>query len=182
MNYNKLLDKQVERALPPAIREIPEVQNLLHAINLTYKSFERDIQLSERAFNITEMEYRAINEELKAEIATRENSLKILKETISHASDMQTQVGENELLKISVLLSQEIKKRKNAEQILRNVVNNTQMALRFCDSMGNTVYINQKFHTMFTLDGAYDEFNQANQQFDYENVKRKFSPSREIFG
>lgn len=89
MSLHKLLKKQITKYLPEELAGEPGMEKLLHAINDSYIAFERDRELAERAFRISEEEYIEINEKLKHEIAVKQESVKKLRETAGVIKEMK---------------------------------------------------------------------------------------------
>jgi hypothetical protein len=54
--------------LPSHLQQDPELAKLFKAINESYNAYERDKELADRAFKISEEEYTELNEQLKKEI------------------------------------------------------------------------------------------------------------------
>ena len=64
MSYHKLLQKQINKHIPEEYQLLPGFENLLQAVNESYLSFERDKELLNHAFNISEKEYQLLYENL----------------------------------------------------------------------------------------------------------------------
>lgn len=93
----------------------------IQVVSDAYYAFDRDKQLSEHAFQVSEKDYLDIYNRLKAEIDIRNQSIKKLKESIwSMEPDANTEIllGENNLLDVIGYLNEQISKRKAAEQAL----------------------------------------------------------------
>jgi len=97
------------------------LSRFIQVVSDAYYAFDRDKQLSEHAFQVSEKDYLDIYERLKAEIDIRNQSIKKLKESIwSMEPDASTEIlpGENNLLDVIGYLNQQIRKRKAAEKAL----------------------------------------------------------------
>jgi len=129
MNQNKLLTRQVAKILPEIMFQQPEIQQLLAVINDSYNAYERDIELSERAFRISEEEYIDINEKLANEVLVRKQSVEKLKETIGVITGKETKNNSEDLMVIARYLNQQVNKRKRAEQELKSSQELWQFAL-----------------------------------------------------
>ncbi len=114
MNYHKLLQRQIARYLPADMLEHPGLLKLLTAVNDSYVGCERDKELSERAFAISEQEYLEVNSRLKQEIAVKKQSLEKLKETIGAITGEQNTSDSDDLLMIARYLNKQVTKRKHA--------------------------------------------------------------------
>jgi signal transduction histidine kinase len=97
------------------------LSRFIQVVSDAYYAFDRDKQLSEHAFQVSEKDYLDIYERLKAEIDIRNQSIKKLKESIwSMEPDASTEIlpGENNLLDVIGYLNEQIRKRKAAEKAL----------------------------------------------------------------
>jgi signal transduction histidine kinase/CheY-like chemotaxis protein len=115
-----LLEKQIKRHLNGSA-ENEGLKKLLNAINESYQNFERDKELSEHAFAISESEYADINAKLREEIYIRKRSVSKLIETIrsiEHSSDFKELTGQD-LEQIIDYLKIQIEKRREAEDEMR---------------------------------------------------------------
>ena len=79
---HQLLKRQIAKYLPDVSLNEEGFESFLSAISESYKSFERDKELSSHAFNLSENDYNAINQQLVDEIDSRKISIAKLKETI----------------------------------------------------------------------------------------------------
>ena len=82
MSFHKLLHIQVTKYLPEVLIEHPDIQKLLNSINESYMAYDRDRDLTDRAFKISEKEYLDINILLKHEVEIKKQSIEKLKEAI----------------------------------------------------------------------------------------------------
>ncbi|MFM2048900.1 MAG: hypothetical protein RI955_1448, partial [Bacteroidota bacterium] len=120
MDYNKLLSRQIKKYLPEECLKNASFQHFIKAINDSYNSFERDKELANHAFSISEMEYIGVNSKLKSEVLQKEFSIKKLKEAINDIEGNEASFNENESLpEIINYLHHQIDKRKEAEKILQ---------------------------------------------------------------
>jgi signal transduction histidine kinase/ActR/RegA family two-component response regulator/HPt (histidine-containing phosphotransfer) domain-containing protein len=83
MPFNKLLDRQIKKHLPPELASDERLMRFLEAIRDSYKAFEKDKALADHAFHLNEEEYIRINKKLQAEVVGRRQAIKVLKEAIS---------------------------------------------------------------------------------------------------
>lgn len=157
MNYHKLLHKQVQKFLPEHLQSDPAIQDLLEAVNSSYAAFDRDKDLAERAFRITEDEYSEINEQLKEEIEVKRRSVLKLKDTLGVISGDDTQNGSDDLLLIARYLHQQVREKKNAENIFTTLITNMQSGILLEDETRHIVYANQLFCDMFQIPVACEQ-------------------------
>ncbi|HXB32604.1 MAG TPA: ATP-binding protein [Puia sp.] len=83
MPFNKLLDRQIKKHLPPELASDERLMRFLEAVRDSYKAFEKDKALADHAFHLNEEEYIRINKKLEAEVVGRRQAIKVLKEAIS---------------------------------------------------------------------------------------------------
>lgn len=115
--YHSLLEKQIKKYLNGNIPQDENVKKLLGAVNESYQNFERDKELNEHAFAISENEYTDINTKLRQEIDRRKRSVTKLIDTIrsiEHESDFK-ELSEQNLEEIIDYLKIQIEKRQQAE-------------------------------------------------------------------
>jgi len=91
MKLNKLLARQIKKFLPEDCLENEELKSFLNAVNDSYNAHERDSELSEHAFRMSEEEYLQLNEKLLFEIKLKEDSIDELRQAV-------LEIGENTLL------------------------------------------------------------------------------------
>ncbi len=123
MKLNKLLERQLNKFISPELRASESLQQFLHAVSDSYTAYERDHELSDRAFKISEEEYIRINEELKKENNQKKLSIIKLKETISTLGDDEINNTSDDLLDVVRYLKEQVEKRKAAENE-SNTINN----------------------------------------------------------
>jgi len=120
--YHKLLERQIRKNLPEGLQNDEHVSKFIHVVSDAYKAFERDKELSEHAFQVSEKDYLDIYDRLKSEIQIRNQSIQKLKEAIwSMEPDANAEIlpGENNLLDVINYLNVQISKRKEAELALK---------------------------------------------------------------
>jgi signal transduction histidine kinase len=115
---HKLLQRQLKRFAGASFLEDPAFQQFIEAVNDSYKAFEKDKELSEHSFKLSELEFADINQKLVEEIKVRKLSVIRIREALNEIrseADLHTHQGEEDLLSIVELLRKEIEKRKQAE-------------------------------------------------------------------
>lgn len=117
---NKLLERQVRKFLPEELLGQPGMDNFLNIISDSYNAYERDIELSDRAFKIAEEEYKALYSELNNEISLKRESIHNLRATVAGIGGDAIVDGddENELLAIASYLKDQISIRIETEKKL----------------------------------------------------------------
>jgi two-component system, sensor histidine kinase len=119
MNFHKLLQKQIKKYLPATFAQHPDLKNLFSAVNDSYYSSERDKELADRVFSISEEEYIEINDRLQHEVAVKRESIEKLKETIGTITGIEEANDSDDLLMISRYLNEQVNERKNVEDKLK---------------------------------------------------------------
>ncbi len=119
MSYHKLLQKQLSKYLPESLRHHPDLQRLLVAVNNSYNSWERDRDIADRAFAVSEEEYIEINHQLKSQVAVKKQSVEKLKETIGTITGDYKINDSDDLLTIASYLNEQVNERKKVENKLR---------------------------------------------------------------
>lgn len=135
----------------------PAMQGFLAAISDSYYSYDRDKELSDRAFEISEEEYSSINNQLKHELDVKRKSVQKLKDIIGTISGEEKNNNSDDLLMIARYLNQQVHKRKNAELVFTSLITNLQSAILLEDETRHIVFTNQCFCDMFTIPVHPDE-------------------------
>ncbi|MGL5111653.1 MAG: hypothetical protein ACRC6O_03320, partial [Flavobacterium sp.] len=124
--FHKLLQKQINKHLPPYFQDNPFVLTFLNAVNDSYSAYERDKELMDHSFKESEKEYNEINHNLKKEyelkqqsIANLYNGLKVLDDDYKNVKEEN---AEDDIVFITNYLNQQIEKRKNTEIDLSHTV------------------------------------------------------------
>ncbi|NID09890.1 PAS domain S-box protein [Fibrivirga algicola] len=151
MNYHKLLLKQIARHLPADMLENPRMNKFLGVISESYAALDRDRELAERAFTISEEEYLQLHNKLKHEIYVRKQSVEKLKEAAGKIAGLHVQDGSDDLLEIARFLNQQVSERKNAEEVFVSLVANMQSGVLLEDENRRITLTNQLFCTLFDI-------------------------------
>ena len=118
MEYNKLLQKQLKKFLSEGQLADENMQLFLKSVNNSYESFEKDKELSEHAFQISEQEYSAINEKLKAENQEKKEVLEKLRQAIrlfKDNNDVNLELDENDIVSIVNCIGKQVKRIQEVE-------------------------------------------------------------------
>jgi two-component system, sensor histidine kinase len=122
MEFNKLLLKQIKKYLPDANLEDVEFKQFIKSVNDSYNSYERDKELANHVFNISEQEYIDVNKKLKTEIDEKEISIENLKDAIKEIEGPNTifsSTSKESLPEIIAYLKKQIEKNKESEKIIK---------------------------------------------------------------
>lgn len=157
MSLHKLIQKQLKKYLPGSMQADPAMQDFLAAISDSYYSYDRDKELSDRAFDISEEEYSSINNQLKHELNVKRQSVQKLKNIIGTISGEEKNNNSDDLLMIARYLNQQVHKRKNAELVFTSLITNLQSAILLEDETRHIVFTNQCFCDMFAIPVHPDE-------------------------
>jgi signal transduction histidine kinase/FixJ family two-component response regulator len=82
MERNKLLERQLKKYLPQADLDDEKFSQFIEAVNDSYNSFDKDKQLSDHAFRLSDRDYKEINERLNNEVKLRNNTIEQLKTAV----------------------------------------------------------------------------------------------------
>jgi PAS domain S-box-containing protein len=154
MKYHKLLLKQLAKYLPDTVSNNPDVNDFLLAVNESYIANDRDRELTERAFNISEEEYIELSRKLKHEAAVKKLSVEKLKEAVGTITGDEMQGESDDLLKIARYLNQQVGKRKNAEKVFTSLITNMQSGIMLENENRHIVFTNQLFCDLFNIPAA----------------------------
>jgi signal transduction histidine kinase/ActR/RegA family two-component response regulator len=121
MEYHSILEKQIRKFLTSNYQENEELKKLLETISKSYHTFERDKNIADHAFEISEKEYQNVNADLQAQIDIRKSSIIKLKDAIrsldtSEANNFNDK--DEDLINIINFLEIQIKKTKQLESEL----------------------------------------------------------------
>ncbi|GAB3958432.1 PAS domain-containing protein [Spirosoma harenae] len=151
MAYSKLLTRQISRYLTGECQQSPEMAKFLEAVDRSYLAYERDRELTERAFALSEKEYSALHTTLKSELQIKKLSVQQLEEAITTISESNFQTEGNDLLSIARFLHQQINQRKNAEKVFTSLITNMENGVLLEDEKRAVVFTNQIFCELFNL-------------------------------
>lgn len=117
--YHKLLEKQIQKLLPPSYQEDEVLKAFLLKISSTYGTFERDKEISEHAFAVSEKEYQEVTSNLSLQNNIRRQSFIKLKNAI-HSLDPSANfdINDDDLINVISYLENEIQKKKELQEEL----------------------------------------------------------------
>jgi signal transduction histidine kinase len=118
--HHKLLQRQLNKYSEGDNISPENFLHLIEAVNDSYIAFEKDKELSDHAFTISQQEFADINSQLKDEVELRKLSIQKLKSILGHfiADNKEPLTDHDDLLEIVDLLNEEIKRRKEVERQL----------------------------------------------------------------
>jgi signal transduction histidine kinase/CheY-like chemotaxis protein len=121
MSYHKLLIRQLKKYSNGELLSNTHFIRFINAVSESYGAFDRDKDISDHAFTISQHEFDEINQRLKDEFELRQLSIKKLKKTLGNIKNEGNEPPEgqdDDLLEIVDLLNNEIARRKEVEQQL----------------------------------------------------------------
>src|SRR6478672_8225167 len=121
MKLNKLLDRQLKKFFPEDKYDDATFRLFVQAVNDSYNAYERDHELANRAFRISESEYVQINEQLSEEVELKKVSIDKLKEAMAEIGEGSFTRDGDELLGIANYLKSQIGERRQVEEELRRL-------------------------------------------------------------
>jgi PAS domain S-box-containing protein len=155
-----LLNRQIEKYLTAEHLSDSGVLGFINAIRSSYASFERDRELMNHAFLLSEEEFKEVNKNLQNEYELKKFSISKLKQTLIDL-DPESKVhssNDDELVEISSYLNKQIKKRIDLETNLTNTLNllktllsNLNSGIVVEDEHRNLLYANESFCELFNL-------------------------------
>jgi len=152
---NRLLERQIRKYLPPDLAALESVQLFLHTIESSYQTFEKVSIVSARAFEISEEEYRELNDKLQTELELKRLSIEKLKSAVGEIGIEGFAMKNDDLLEIVDLLNTQISKRKRfeiklkaSEEKYRNILANMNLGLLEVDNDDVIKFANQSFCDM----------------------------------
>ena len=122
---HKLLKRQIRKYLSDVDWVDSEAfQKFTKAVNDSYGSYEKDLHLSQQAFDLADQEYYAITNKLTDEKKTREQSIETLLETISLLEEMENSewngikkgYDKDDLITIANYLVHQAQRRREVEE------------------------------------------------------------------
>lgn len=193
MDYHKLLQRQINKHLTPDYIENPSVKEFIQAVNFSYLSYERDKELMDHAFKVSEIEYNQINDSLKNEFDLKKQSISNLYDSLEVLEggfdEIKSDDDVDDLLFISKYLRKEIEKRKEIEnnlsttvELLKTLLANLQSGILVEDENRKILFTNDMFCDMFTIPVApemmigVDCTNSAEQSKSFFKKSEEFSP------
>jgi PAS domain S-box-containing protein len=150
------------------------MEKFLSVINESYIALERDKELAERAFAISEEEYIDLNKKLKHEVAVKKLSVEKLKEAVGTITGDPKFNNSDDLLMIARQLNDQVNKRKNAEKVFTSLITNMQSGVLLEDENRLIVFTNQLFCDIFGIPVRPEDLQGADCSNSAEQAKHLF--------
>ncbi len=180
---HKLLNKQIQKYLSTDLKNNPELQQFIRAIDDSYYAFEKDIYLLNNAFSESEIEYNELNIQLKEEFKQKELSIQNLYEAIESQQDFPfvEEKEKQELLYISkylkyqnILKLQAQEKLNETNDLLKILLTNIHSGILMVDENRKVIYCNQYFCDMHKNPLSPDEMIGMDTVATFEKEKYTF--------
>ncbi len=185
--FHKLLNKQIQKFLNEDIRKDADMQEFLNHINQSYLAFERDKEIMNHAFDISEKEFQEVNESLKKESEVRRITIEKLKEVVFQLVDEDhffDKTEKDDLYEISEFINLQILKNKGTEERLKRTVNlfktllaNLQSGVLVENEKREILFTNSLFCKMFEIPAPPDALVGVDCTQSAEQSKHLFSDS-----
>ncbi|HAO06936.1 MAG TPA: hypothetical protein DCQ50_08090 [Chryseobacterium sp.] len=184
---HNILNRQIKKYLTEDCKKHPQFNSFINAVNDSYKSFERDKELTDHAFRQSEKEYKELFNDLKKENELKQESISSLYESLSLLDSAFDTKKNKDLKELSLYLAEQLKERKRAqdnikrqEEKYRNIIANMNLGLIEVDNDEIVRYANQSFCNVsgFELDEIIGKNpsqlfvqGEANQEFIQEQIE-----------
>ncbi|MCD0473983.1 PAS domain S-box protein [Flavobacterium sp. EDS] len=167
MDIHKLLQRQINKNISDDLKNHPDFQSFIKTVNDSYLSFERDKDLMDHSFKVSENEYNEVNQSLKKEYELKQESILKLYESLTELDEGYRLINEsekNDLLFISKYLSEQITKRKETEkklfetaQFLKILLESLQSGILVVDNNDTILFVNQYLCDMRNINALPEE-------------------------
>lgn len=148
---NKLLKKHIAEFLTPELLGHPHMSLFLNAVSESYDFLEKEHQLAERAFKLTEEEFNEINEQLKKEIEIKNESVAALLSGLDEDISDEVSRKQDALPFISGYIKTQLNARKNAEKIFSSLIDYDHSAVVLRGANDELWYVNDLFLELFHI-------------------------------
>jgi signal transduction histidine kinase/CheY-like chemotaxis protein len=121
MPYHKLLQRQLDKLSREELNSDERFNRLVELVNSSYKAFEKDKEITEHVFQISQKEFSEINSKLKEEVEIKRFSIRRLKAALNEINidEIETILdNDDDLLEIVDLINSQMSKRKEVESQL----------------------------------------------------------------
>ncbi len=161
MKFHKFFQKQIDKHLPKDVLEREEIQRFLSSVNENYMDYEKDLEISANAFDISEEEYLQVNKNLSELIQKRNQSFENIKTAIERINPELSIEESDDIIEISNLLNSEIKKSEQLEKLNRKILESALNAVIYFNIQGKIKFLNEQALKIF----GYEEQELRNLNF-----------------
>lgn len=130
-SYHKLVQRQLKKYSSPELLANEHFLKFVEAVSDSYEAFDKDKELSDHSFTISQQDFSEINDKLKEEFELKTLFIKKLKDALNNISTKENNAlihQDDDLLQIVDLLNDEITKRKEVESQLILAKNEAELA------------------------------------------------------
>jgi signal transduction histidine kinase/CheY-like chemotaxis protein len=120
-SYHKLVQRQLKKHASEELLANEQFLHFIDAVSDSYEAFDKDKELSDHSFTISQQDFSEINDKLKEEFELKNIFIKKLKDALNNISTKANNAfihQDDDLLQIVDLLNDEITKRKEVESQL----------------------------------------------------------------
>jgi len=120
MSQHRLLQRQIKKHLPDALRNEPALAEFFQAVAETYQGLENDLQLLQRSMDISSNELLAVTDKIRQEAEVHRKVVESLKRSLGQLDFRLSEAltGEQDVLALADFLQTQIEKQKELEQQL----------------------------------------------------------------
>lgn len=121
MDYHKALQTQIRKFLPEHLRDNEALIPFLESVSRHYSTIEKDKNITEHAFEVSEKEYLEVMETLKKELDIKRESILLIKQAILSLmgnSSSEVNIASDDLFDVIKFLEVQISRTKQLENSL----------------------------------------------------------------
>jgi signal transduction histidine kinase len=133
MSFHKTLQNQIRKFLPEDMQENEALKPFLESVSRHYLTIEKDKNITEHAFEISEREYREVMQTLKKELEIKRESIMLIKQAIwalMGDSPRDLNIASDDLFDVINFLELQITRTKQLETSLLEAKNMAEKAAR----------------------------------------------------
>ena len=157
--YHKLLQKQIERHLPPDVAHGKELREFLESIDSSYLAYDRERELTDHAFRVSEAEFEEVNVQLENLAQQRLQTLKQLNQTVSSLLGPDKIEGqEDNLVSLSERIQEQVDQNKITEaklkrnvKLFKTLLGNLQSGVLVESEERRILFTNETFCALFGI-------------------------------
>lgn len=189
--YHKLLQKQILKHLPAELLDHSSMDAFIKSINNSYHAYERDKELMEHAFQMSEKEFTEVNVELNTLANQRLKTLKTLKETVRNLFSKDSSINDDDdLVVLSEIITEQVKLNKITEEELSRNINlfktllaNLQSGVLVENEHRKILFTNKLFCELFHIPAQPDQLIGVDCSESAEQSKSLFKdPDQFVLG
>jgi len=129
--YHRLLQRQLRKYSTEELEKNDSFLQFVDSINESYKAYDRDKELSDHAYLLSQNEFDEINKKLKEEVILRSQSVEKLKQTLQSIKAEYKDINpshSDDFFEIVQILDTEINARKEVENKLLKAIEEAEKA------------------------------------------------------